>query len=345
MQFVAPPSEAAPDFLVSVVLAGDVDGAHYREILQELARRLGRAFQFWEILLAVPEAGAEETSTLVASLKGIANLRILRVSAAGSFYRRRLAGATEAIGEVVLLSTFDEIDTIDVARLARDVYLSNGIFALTRQQGGTRVLAPFAAALGTLSGYRVDHRDALTIGFPRSALENILARPDAEILLRFEPLSGIFTFNRVPLVGGKEPPRRRWNDWRHRIGLVGDMMVSASPRILRIVAFVSLSVAGIAVFYAFYAALVWLLKADVAPGWLTTSLLQSLTVLFLGISISAISVGLVRMFDLLSNEGRYAIVDEVISVDLIGSIKTMNVDFVAGDPAPLPARREEVDPG
>jgi hypothetical protein len=318
--------QAESDFLVSIVLADAAEVAPYREVLLPLSQRLASAFQFWEIVIAIPEAGEIETSAFVSALKGIPNLRILQVSEAGSFYRRRLAGVTEAIGDVVLLSTLDEIELVDLASLSCDIYLSNSIFILTREQSSSVASAAFADLLASLSGYRVNTRDSLTIGFPRTALEHTLSRPDAEILLRFEPLSGVLKFNRLPLPG--KQPARRWQDWRRRLALVGAMMTSAGPRILRMIALVAFFVACIALLYASYAVLVWLFKPDVAPGWLTSSLIQSLTSFLLGISVSAICMGLVRVLDLLLDLERYAIVDEINTVDLIGRIKSTNVELI-----------------
>ncbi len=328
-------SNPRQDFLISVVLADHAEGARYRDALCTLVQRLEDAFQFWEVVIAIPETGAEETSVFKASLKGIPNLRILRLSAAGSFYRRRLAGVTEAIGDVVVLSALDEVTHIDIAALARDIYASSETVVCTGQQGNWgRPSSVLERSLSWLSGYRVDLRELLTIGFPRAMLENILQRPDAEILLRFEPLSGIFTFRRYPVAEGQKPGRRDWRDSRRRAALIGDMMINASPRTLKGLAFIAVLVACIAACYGLYAILVWLFKADIAAGWLTTSLLQSLTTFLLGISIAALSTGLVRMFELLSNEGRYAIVDEINTVDLIGNIQPANVEMNSGTPSP-----------
>ncbi|WP_322996502.1 hypothetical protein [Castellaniella sp.] len=321
------------DFLISIVLADAADGTRYRDVLRHLVPRLDAAFQFWEVVVAIPEASREETAVFTHALKGLTNLRILRLSAAGSFYRRRLAGVTEAIGDVVILSALDEVINIDIPMLAQNIYAGGEAIVCTGQQSNwSRPSSVVEHSIGWLSGYRVDLREMLTIGFPRAMLENMLQRPDAEILLRFEPLSGIFTFQRYPVVEGHTPTRRNWRDSRRRVALMGDMMINASPRTLRGLAFLSTCVAGIAVLYGIYAMFIWLLKADVAAGWLTTSLLQSLTTFLLGISIAAISTGLVRIFEMLSNEGRYAIVDEINTVDLIGNIQSTNVELNTASP-------------
>lgn len=324
-------ADTRPDYLVSVVLADAADATRYREVLQPLSERLEQAFQFWEVVIAIPEAGVDETSNLSAALRGIPNIRILRLSAAGNFYRRRLAGVTEAIGDIVILSTLDEISRVNVSQLASDIYRSNEAVALVGPRQGWGVTTLLMRALGSFGGYRIDQRDTLTIGFPRSVVENVLPRSDAEILLRFEPLSGMLTFRRMPLPDANLSSCRHWRDWRRRVALVGDMMISASPRILRAVAFVAFLAASIAIAYGIYAVLIWLFRDNVAAGWLTTSLLQALTIFLLGTSISAISMGLVRVIDALSNEGRYSIVDEINTVDLIGNIKATNVDFVVDE--------------
>lgn len=327
-----PPSIVSPtgrksDFLVSLVLADAAEGERYREVLIDLSARLDGAFQFWEIVVAVPETNPEASANFASTLRGLKNVRILRIST-GNFYRRRLAGATEAIGDVVVLSSLYEIGVVDLAQLANDVYLKNEATTLVRRATG-RHSSLFGSVLGALTGYRVVEHDTYTVGFPRSVLENILLRPDAEILLRFDPVSAMFAYKRVaapPALSRPSPQHRR--NWRRRLSLAGDMIVSASPRILRGIAFTALISAIVALAYGGYAIIVRVFR-PVVEGWLTTSLLQSLTAFLLGISIAAISLGIVRVIDVLSNVERYAIVDEINNVDLVGSIEPTNVEVIA----------------
>jgi len=89
-----PPSIVSPtgrksDFLVSLVLADAAEGKRYREVLIDLSARLDGAFQFWEIVVAVPETNPEASANFASTLRGLKNVRILRIST-GNFYRRRL---------------------------------------------------------------------------------------------------------------------------------------------------------------------------------------------------------------------------------------------------------------
>lgn len=320
-------SSAARAFLLSIVLADEDTATRYREVLLPLTHFLEGNFQFWEVVIAISETDERKAQEFRSSLQGIENIRILRVNGTATFYRRRLAGTAEAIGDVVLISTLDELPTLDISGIVDSSYSGGRIHVPTYNDERTSTF--ISTLIGSATGYRVNHA-SLTIGLPRERLETILARPDAEILLRFEPTSGVIEFERYPVLQ-KLPSKRSWRDSKRRFILLGAMITGASPGILRLTAIVAFSVATIAILYGFYAVAAYLLLPDVAPGWLTTSLLQALTATLLGVSISGLSMGLVRVIELLSPSEKYAISSEESTLNLTDRIESINVEFAQQD--------------
>ena len=319
-----PHSAQRGDFLVSVAVVGLAWTPRQIMALQQLARDLGGGYQFWEIVIVAPII--EELEPRVSSaLGGISNVRLLRVGEVDNFYRLRLAAAAEAIGDVVVLTSGDELELMNVVVLANQVYESNDVIVMARGRQGFLATA-FVAALGYLIDYRIDPRDTLTAGFPRSWLDPVIARPDADLLLRFERRRSATYFRREPVPDRAEVPRALRSIGR-RFRLLADLLASAAPRVLRSVAALSFVLSIFAGLYGVYAIAVWLLKTDVAPGWLTTSMLQVVIVGFLGVTVSAISIGIVKLLDRIEGMLRYTIVDELNNMDFFSKVKDLNVEM------------------
>ncbi len=311
------------DFLVSVAVVGLAWTEEQIASLRALARELGERYQFWELVVVAPITEVVAPA-LLKDLMGIANIRVLRVDEVDNFYRLRLAAASEAIGDVVLLTSGDELPLMDLPALADKVYETNEVVVMARERQGLLV-ETFLGALGYLIGYRIDPRDTLTAGFPRTWLSLVLARPDADLLLRFERRTGANQFHREPMPDRARVPRAL-RSMARRFRLLADLLASAAPRVLRSVAALSFAVAIFAAVYGVYAIAVWVLKENVAPGWLTTSMLQVVIVGFLGITVSAISIGIVKLLDRIEGILRYTIVDELNNVDFFSDVKGLNVE-------------------
>lgn len=331
MSLPAATSPRRGDFLVSLAIIGLPWRAERLDALQRIARELDARYQFWEVMIVAPLAETIPPH-LLSALGEVPNMRLLRVDEVDNFYRLRLAAAAEAIGDVVVLTSGEEMDLVDLGGLAANVYEADAPIVMIRQRQGF-FTSLFFAGLGRLINYRINPRDTLTAGFPRSWLALTLARPDADLLLRFERRSGAGQFRREPVPGGVVP--RAPGSLGRRLRLLADLLASAAPRVLRSVAAFSLAVTLFAGLYAIYAVLVWCLKKDVAPGWLTTSLLQVVIVGFLGITVAAISIGIVKLLDRIEGILRYTIVDELTTVDFFSKVTDLNVEtpqLEAGEP-------------
>lgn len=320
-----PVPERAPrgDFLLSLAVVGLEWTPEQIAGLNRIAGRLARRYQFWEIVV-VASIEEDVPAALVAQLGEIPNMRLLRVDEVDNFYRLRLAAASEAIGDVVVITTGSEMELMDLPALADKVWEGDAAIVMIRERQGILV-SVFFAVLGSLINYRIDPRDTLTAGFPRTWLSLILARPDADLLLRFERRTGGGHFRRETVPGGVQVPRALRSVGR-RFRLLADLLASAAPRVLRTVSAFSFAVALFAVVYGIYAVLVWLLKENVQPGWLTTSLVQVVIVGFLGVTVAGISIGIVKLLDRIEGLLRYTIVDELNTVDFFSKVTDLNVE-------------------
>lgn len=316
------------DFLLSVAMVCARDDAAAVAAVNALAELVSSHFRFWELVVVIPfprEDGSGPTgSPLTAALARYQNIRLLRTADVRNFYRLRLAAVAESIGDVVLLTSVEEYAAMDLVGLANRVYQTDRAIVVSRPGG--RVTSAMLSLASMVSGYRINAQDTQTAGYPRGWLSLVLARPDAELLLRFEQLSGRFALRREPAPG--PVPARRRNHLR-RLRLVGELMANSAPRVLRGLSVLAFLVSVMAAIYTLYVLGVWMAKDHLAEGWLTTNLVQSLTAGFLGIAVAAISMGIVKVFERLEGELRYTIVDEINNVDLFRDIQDLNVEITA----------------
>lgn len=314
-------------FLLSVGLVVPKINPDAIEILKKIEQFLSRDFEFWELLIVTPFSRNGDKAIYTEAATAIQNVRMLRVADIDNFYTLRLAIASEAIGDVVILTSLDEATVLDISRLAKQVYERDDVVIFSRKEWAkSLVVLPI---LSLISGFNINKADTLTIGFPRSWLSLALGRRDAALLLRFEKPSSVFSFNRESVPDNCRLPRS-FSESRRRFNLLTDLLSNSSFRILQGLAAVSYCVTLGAIFYGLYVVMVWLFKSDVSPGWLTTSLVQISIASFLGISVAAISMSLLKIFERLDGVVKYSIVDELNSVDLFKGRERLNVEVGNG---------------
>lgn len=319
------PTTPRDDLLVSVCFAEAVSDADTLAQLTNLTVQLTERFRYWEILLIADADAAWNFDPLLAKTP---NIRLLKVRRGTPFYRRRAAAASEAIGDVVVLGSIDELAALDIVAMIETAEGEASIVIGRRNRQS--LINPALKALGGSAGFRVDSRDMLTAAYPRTLLNRLLAHPDRLLALRFPPDD-----HSIPVVWrtsrAVSAPARSFLEVGRRFNLIQRLLVSSAPRVLTLVALLSLAVIPSALAYAIYAVVVWLVLDTTQPGWLTTSLVLSLTALFLGFAIFGLSMGLQNVIEAVASDLSDDIVDERSSVDLFSQVmQELNVEIDAG---------------
>jgi len=315
------------DILVSVCITdGRIDHSAAAP-LRVLANLLDRHFRYWELLIGID---AEASAQQLGLLDQISNLRLLKLRAGLSLYRKRLAIATEAIGDVVVLASLDELPLVDLADMAGEAEKAGAIVIARRR--GSSLLNPALTAIGSSAGFRVSARDMQTAAYPRAVLAKLLAHPDSQLALRFPPADeGIIVHWRELDV--RRVPARGVSQTGRRLRLLHRLLVSCAPRVLTLVTVMSLLVALLAVLYGVYAVVVWLTFDHVQPGWFTTSAILSLAVTFLGLAVFGLTVGMHQLIEAVSRDQFDDVIEEASSLDLFSKVTgELNVDTAAALP-------------
>lgn len=322
---VAKPRE---DILVSICFSDLPATKAAFATIRDLAQRLDARFRFREIILVVDDNGHEDYLPLV---EQIADLRLFTIRQGSSYYDRRVIAAEEAIGDVVLIGNFDEITHIDLMKMLEQATSQNAILLATRSNRHSvrSGLSTPIIALGRAAGFKVNLNDLQTIALPRSQLNQVLSHSDPELALRFPPrdprlpLSFFPVDSNVPFKGGVHQLKRR-------VQLLQKLLVYMAPVLLMLVTLSSTALTLLGFGYTVYVVGVWIFLDNLAPGWLTTSAMLTLSASFMGISMLGLSLGLQQVLNHMSKSksNLEKIAHEINRIDLFGKVASdLNVDL------------------
>lgn len=318
------------DILVSIGLCDVSADERGIALLAGLAREMAGAFRYWELLVAV-DGSADRHQRLLAQ---VPNLRLLKVRPGASFYHRRFAVASEAIGDVVVLAALAELPYLDLAGMAADAQASGAL--VIGQHAGANPLGPAASALGRSAGLRIGAHDMVTMAWPRPALNIVLTHPDRLLALRFPPVDERLAIRHQPCRDAPGLPRFRGGSdsgpkLARRLNLLHRLMIGSAPRVLSLLALAALVTMVAGLLFAIYSVIVWATFAHVQPGWFTTALALSLTAGFLGGAVFGLSIGLQRLLESVAGDGADVVVDEIAAIDLFGKVMDeFNVEIETG---------------
>jgi hypothetical protein len=316
------------DVLVSICVSDlRATSDSFRE-LKAFAASLGTRFRFFEILLVT-----ENTEAFLPLVREIPNLRLLGLREGLSIYRHRVMAASEAIGDVVLVITRDQLGALDTIGMIEAAADSGRIVVGLRPEPGgiSWLFSSVLSMAGRAAGFRAGLRDSPTIAFPRSLLNPLLEGSDPDLALRFIPRDPMYPvetwFSQSAAASVSED-----SAIVRRLEMIGKIVIHMAPRVLLFVAVASGLLSLVGFLYALYVVSVWLIVPTIAPGWLTISLMMSLIATFMGSAIFGFSVGLQRILMLLNEQSLGATPHEINGTDLFGHVaEDLNVDLLQPD--------------
>lgn len=319
------PARPREDLFVSVGFAEIGEGDRTIEALQQMSNDLSARFRYWELLVMLPDGDRGQREERL--LEGIPNLRVLVGRHGLSFYHRRAALAAEAIGDVVILASEDELALLDLVAMIETAARDGSIVMGWRP--GRSAFAPLLGLLGRASGFRISGEGMLTSAFPRTLLNQLLAYPERQVALRFPPSDLAIPAQRQTATGAG--PLRGPGELRRRLSLVHRLLVSSAPVVLALVALISLVVAILGAAYVVYVLGVWAAIETTEPGWVTTNLVLSVAVAFLGTAVFGVSIGMQKLIELLQSSPLDDIVGERSALDLFGTVRQeLNIELQEG---------------
>lgn len=312
------------DLLISVCFYDLPAEDQFFTSLMEAEKILACAYRFREIIVLADD---RFSNAFLPVVNRVDNLRLLTVNKNCSFYERRAIAAEEAIGDVVVLCSVNELDSIDFTSMVNSAAANNSIIVAKLPKIGffTRIwLAPLCS-LARVAGFvlRPDH--LRTMAMSRSALNGLIAHNDRQLALRFPPRSPLVTVSTVCAEDGLKPAHSLAEIGR-RVQLFQRLLVYLAPKLLVAVALSSAALTLLGGGYAAYTLVTYFFATSIAPGWITTSTMLSLSAVFMGVSTLGLSLGLQQVLgrDTVSFSGT---VKEINKIDLFGRVASeLNIE-------------------
>ncbi|SFT11684.1 hypothetical protein SAMN04488040_3250 [Sulfitobacter marinus] len=331
------PPVVRDDVLVSVCFGSLHPEPTTFKAVSRLAQELDQRFRFREIIVVADDAHRDAFLPLVHQVE---NIRLIVVPERTAFYQRRAIAADEAIGDVLLLTNSVEIAHLDVvAILERTADNQCAVLPIRKDARMSRTLVAPLVAIGRIAGFNIGTGGLQTLALPRTLLNRLLSHPDRDIVLRFLPRDVSIPICHFEVASGM-PSVREAGQWKRRLALMQRLLAYLAPTLLMIVTLNSALLTILGIVYAIYVLGAWVVVDDLAAGWLTLSAMLSLTALFLGISITGLSLGLQQLLARRGRDEFDSVATEINRIDLFGQVSSeLNVDLESGQTQPTDQAR------
>ena len=320
------------DILVSICLYDlPVSDASF-SMVERLANLLDSRFSFREIILVVQDKTLE---TYLPLINQVADVRLLAVSPSCTLYDCRVIAAEESIGDIVLLGSSGEVSKIDVLELLFRSIESAAVIVPTRSNlsPARAGLGSLISALGRIAGFNVNMNDLQTIVAPRSQLNQLLSHTDPDLALRFPPRNPRLAVSEIPCEI-ELPPKPVLTNVEQRLEMLQKILAYMAPTLLNLVALSSALLVLSGLIYAIYVLFIWAFMDDVVAGWASTSMVLSLSLVFIGFSLMGLSLGVQNLINQSKNNDVRQVVQELNRVDLFGKVASdLNANLESGSPA------------
>lgn len=231
-------------------------------------------FKYYEIIVIASASSAGGPAEKNAKILGNSRFVVVNIESNKELLYKTLLEL--AIGDVVILFDPQESHVEEINVLVSGVQNGNDYAVIAYQKKGLDLYACMSAffykILSLLCGLHFDSRISNTCAFSRSTVNCINSLPSGWAKLRLLLASG--RFSGILLFQARRRARTLSYVMQQISGAV-EILGSAPFRLLKLCAAISMSACLMCLLYFIYAVLIWIFKTDVQPGWLTTSVFQS----------------------------------------------------------------------
>jgi hypothetical protein len=322
-----------PDIFLSVVFViHDKFDVLYR-VIENIQNDLSYLVSDYEIII-IDNCSTEIKSAHLKQLtseKGASNLQIYKLAGRVDDLTARWVGFENSIGDVIV--SFDPLnDSVECLRLITkafkediDIVFTRKEFPRDRKSIIRRIIYKgFGKAAKIGAGLNLDSYSSSLIGINRKVLNYLLQFSDPK--MKFRNLPSMTGFNRS-VVGIKSSLKHNTN-----LQLISSLsrglrlITSSSKSPLRIATTLSAIGAFLSFSYSIYIFLIWMLKKDLTPGWISISLQQS-GMFFLFSLVLLILSEYVLELSRKSNSGPNFYITEEYTSSKLNRKERLNVEF------------------
>jgi hypothetical protein len=313
------------DIVVSVCVTEMLKDDKTKQCFLDQLQDLKKKFRFFEVIIM---SETEDAHNLQNIKDKIENLRIIYIQKLSNIYKTRVIAAQEAIGDTVLLLNPQEIHFFNIVDLLENSANNQSVALIKiKKKIVNRGLDTILWKLGKAAGFHIQLQFGQSLCLPRTFLNDLLKHPEPDLALRFIPN---YKKIRLDIITCGDPEYVRiQTKISDRILLIQKLLIFLAPNILSIVASASALILFFGIIYFFYIILIWLIIADIATGWLTTSAVLSFLCCFFGVSTLGISLGIQKIIS--NNETNIddLIINEETNTNMFAElVNELNVNLV-----------------
>jgi hypothetical protein len=316
--------------LVSIAIIAQGEFERVEAAVAKSAAFVESRFEFFELLIIVHASDYDTYRAGYDRLLKHRNSRCVILRNGTGEYRAALVAATESIGDIVLTVLATESAAVDLEHLFSTAISEGGSVMLRRKERAGALSRLGGAALSWASGYDVDPCLLRSSAHARAQINRIASRSDKEIALRFLPKNGRGRgeLSVIEIQDASAVPRLRP---MRRLGTAIEILASAPPHLLRLLAAISFLVMAGAVLFFLYAVALFVIGYKLQPGWLTTSVAISGSTAFISLALGGIATGLYQVLNLIRDDTGDEIIRQIDNTDLFRDVGRINVETRSDD--------------
>lgn len=318
--------------LLTVVLVVQNDAERIPSIIRSTGEIASHLVSDYEIVV-VDNGSTDATSEVLRGLtsqSGEANLQVYTLAGRVDDLTARWVGVENSLGDIVVCLDPRQGDLDQLSLLTSQAANGNDIvFTMRSFPKGRRSLPrtllyrAFGVATKLSTGLDLDSYSTSLIAISRRVVNYLLQFPDPQIKFRNLPSTTGFkrTSIRIPLLSRNADTIKLRESLSRGIQLV----TSSSESPLRLATTLSAVGAFLSLAYSVYVVLIWAFKEDVAPGWVSLSMLQSGMFFLISLVLLVLSEYVLEISRKANSGPAYFIADEFTSAKLT-SKERLNVE-------------------
>lgn len=309
--------------LLSVVITVQDEEAGLESRVQKISAIIARLVSDYELVL-IDNGSRDQTLRelhRLATHQGVPNLQVFSLAERVDDHTARWVGIENCLGDHVICLDWHQDDPLLLEHIVSKVAEGYDILFTRRSAQAYRRRSPklllyltFGALARRGMGITLDTYSPTFIGISRRIVNYVLQFPDPQI--KFRNIASTSGFKRTCVVLPAAQTDGRPIKLRQSI-LRGIKLITASSSLpLRMATLLAAAGAMISILFSCYVLLIWIFKKDVAPGWVSLSMQQSVMFFLISMVLLVLSEYVLEISRKSSSGPSYYIADEFTSTKL-----------------------------
>jgi len=328
-----PGDERILPILLSIVITVQDEATALERRILAISGMIAKLVSDYELVLIDNGSTDQTLSELhrLATDQGIPNLQVFSLAERVDDQTARWVGIENCLGDHVVSLDWHQDDPLRLEAIVRKV--GEGFdLVFTRESTQTNkkknpkllLYHTFGALARRGMGMTLDTYSPTFIGISRRIVNYVLQFPEPQI--KFRNIASTSGFKRTCIVLPAAPVHTPAINLRQSI-LRGIKLVTASSSLpLRMATLLAATGALISFLSSFYTFLIWIFKKDVAPGWVSLSMQQSVMFFMISMVLLVLSEYVLEISRKSSSGPAYYIANEFTSTKLTRK-QRLNVEF------------------